>query len=113
MFLQRVARKTGDIMSEDSGTGEKALYVVLGAFIGAATALLLAPRSGEETRRLLTSKAREGADYVANRSRDVADKTAAYIERGKEILQQQKDQLNAAIDAGKQAYQEEKDKAKV
>lgn len=99
-------------MGEETGTGEKALYFILGAFIGAATALLLAPRSGEETRRLLASKAREGADFVASRSRNVAEKTAAYVERGKEILQQQRDQLHAAIEAGKQAYQEEKGKAK-
>ena len=99
-------------MSEQSGTGEKALFFILGAFIGAATALLLAPRSGEETRKLLASKARESADYVANRSRTVADKTTSYIDRGKEILQQQRDQLAAAIEAGKQAYAEEKDKAK-
>jgi gas vesicle protein len=99
-------------MSEETGTGEKALYFVLGAFIGAATALLLAPRSGEETRKLITSKARDGADFVANRSRTVADKTTTYIDRGKEVLQQQRDQLAAAIEAGKQAYAEEKDKAK-
>ncbi len=99
-------------MSEQSGAGEKALFFILGAFIGAATALLLAPRSGEETRKLIASKAREGADYVANRSRTVADKTTSYIDRGKEILQQQRDQLAAAIEAGKQAYAEEKDKAK-
>jgi len=30
-------------MSSESGTGEKALFFVLGAFVGAATALLLAP----------------------------------------------------------------------
>ncbi len=99
-------------MSEETGTGEKALYFVLGAFIGAATALLLAPRSGEETRKLIASKAREGADFVANKSRTVADRTTSYIDRGKEILQQQRDQLAAAIEAGKQAYTEEKDKAK-
>ena len=45
-------------MSEEASTGEKALYLMLGAMIGAATALLLAPRSGEETRKLLLSKAR-------------------------------------------------------
>jgi gas vesicle protein len=100
-------------MSEDTGTAEKALFFVLGAFIGAATALLLAPRSGEETRKLIASKAREGADYVASRSRSVADKTSTYIEKGKEALQQQRDQLSAAIEAGKQAYREEKEKAKV
>jgi gas vesicle protein len=99
-------------MSDESGTGEKALYFVLGAFIGAATALLLAPRSGEETRKMIASRARESADFVTARSKNVADKTTSYIERGKEILQAQRDQLAAAIEAGKQAYQEEKDKAK-
>ncbi len=98
-------------MSEEASAGEKALYLVLGAMIGAATALLLAPRSGEETRKLLISKAREGADLVASRTRAVAGKTSDYVERGKEILQQQRDQLTAALEAGKQAYREEKEKA--
>jgi len=98
-------------MSEEASTGEKALYLMLGAMIGAATALLLAPRSGVETRKLLISKAREGADLVASRTRAVAGKTSDYVERGKELLQQQRDQLSAALDAGKQAYKEEKEKA--
>ena len=98
-------------MSE-SGTGEKALYFILGAFIGAATALLLAPQSGEETRRLIASKAREGADFVTNQTRGVTEKASGFVDRGKELLQQQKDQLAAALEAGKQAYREEKEKAK-
>ncbi len=98
-------------MSEQGGAGEKALYLMLGAMIGAATALLLAPRTGIETRKLLLAKAREGADMVANRTRTVAGKTSDYVERGKELLQQQRDQLSAAFEAGKQAYREEKDKA--
>jgi gas vesicle protein len=98
-------------MSDDASAGEKALYLVLGAAIGAATALLLAPRSGVETRKLIMTKAREGADLVATRSKAVAGKTSDYVERGKGILQQQRDQLAAAIEAGKQAYREEKEKA--
>jgi gas vesicle protein len=100
-------------MSEETSAGEKALFFVLGAFMGAATALLLAPRSGEETRKLIAAKAREGADLIANRTREVAEKTSSYVDRGKELLQQQRDQLSAALEAGKQAYREEKDKAKV
>jgi gas vesicle protein len=100
-------------MSEESTAGEKVLYFVLGAMIGAATALLFAPRSGEETRKLIASKAREGADVIATRTKAVAGKTTEYVERGKEILQQQRDQLSAAIEAGKQAYREEKEKAQV
>ncbi len=100
-------------MSEEATTGEKILYLVLGATIGAAAALLLAPRSGVETRKLIMAKAREGADLIANRTKSVAGKTSEYMERGKELLQQQRDQLSAAFEAGKQAYREEKDKAQV
>ena len=99
-------------MGDETNTGEKALFFILGAFIGAATALLLAPRSGEETRRIIAEKAREGREYMASRSREVAEKASSYVDRGKEVLQQQRDQITAAIEAGKQAYQEEKDKAK-
>jgi gas vesicle protein len=98
-------------MSEESSAGEKALYLVLGAAIGAAAALLFAPRSGEETRKLIMTRAREGADTVASQSRMVKDKTNEYLDRGKELVQQQRESLNAALDAGKKAYREEKEKA--
>ncbi len=98
-------------MSDESSAGEKALYFVLGAAIGAATALLLAPRSGVETRKLIMSKARDSADVVTNRAKAVAGKTSEYVERGKEVIQQQRDQISAAIEAGKRAYREEKEKA--
>lgn len=98
-------------MSEEASVGEKALYMMLGAMIGAATALLLAPRSGAETRKLIITKAREGADIVAARTKAVAGKTSDYVEKGKELLQQQRDQLSAALEAGKRAYNEEKEKA--
>ena len=98
-------------MSNESSGSDKALYFMLGAMIGAATALLLAPRSGIETRKLIMSKAREGADVVSNRAKAVVGKTSEYMEKGKEIIQQQRDQLTAAFEAGKQAYREEKEKA--
>ncbi len=98
-------------MSDGTTGGDKAFYLILGAMIGAAAALLLAPRSGEETRKLILTKARESADLVADRSKAIAEKTSQYVERGKGRLQQQRDQLSAAIDAGKQAYREEKEKA--
>jgi len=91
-------------MSEEASAGEKLLYLMLGAMIGAATALLLAPRTGIETRKLLVTKAREGAELVSNRTKAVAGKTS-------DLLQQQRDQLSAALEAGKQAYREEKEKA--
>jgi gas vesicle protein len=98
-------------MSEETTAGEKALYLVLGAVIGAAAALLFAPRSGEETRKLIMTKARDGADRISAQTKVIAEKTSEYIDRGKGVIQQQRDSLNAAFEAGKQAYREEKKKA--
>ncbi|NLT65185.1 MAG: YtxH domain-containing protein [Acidobacteria bacterium] len=84
---------------------------MLGAVLGAATALLMAPRSGVETRKLIASKARESAEVVATRTKTVAGRTSEYVDRGKDLLQQQRDSLSAAFEAGRQAYREEKDKA--
>ena len=98
-------------MSGEACSGEKTLFFLVGAAIGAATALLLAPRSGAETRKLIAAKARDGADAVVNQSKMVADMASSYLDRGKETLQHQRDQLSAAFEAGKQAYREEKEKA--
>jgi gas vesicle protein len=95
-------------MPDDSGAAEKVMCFMFGALVGAVTALLLAPRSGEETRRLIAGKAREGSDYLTSRGKEVVEKASGYVERGKEAIQQQKDQLSAALEAGKQAYKDEK-----
>ena len=47
---------------ERSGAGSVLVAFVLGAVAGAAVALLWAPASGEETRRKLQDRAREGRD---------------------------------------------------
>jgi gas vesicle protein len=110
-MLSIVYKQKENGMSNESSAGEKALYLMLGATIGAVAALLLAPRSGMETRRLIASKAREGADYVASRTKAVAEKTSEIVDRGKEVFQQQRNSVSAAVDAGKQAYREEKNRA--
>jgi gas vesicle protein len=97
-------------MSGETCSGEKTLFFLVGAAIGAATALLLAPRSGAETRKLIATRARESADIVANRTKAVADMASTYLDRGKDALQHQRDQLTAAFEAGKQAYLEEKER---
>lgn len=77
----------------DAGAGLVMMAFIMGAVTGAAVGLLLAPTSGEETRRLLNSRAREGRGRAA----DVA-------ERGREFVRQQRDQLAAAIDGEGRAY---------
>jgi len=48
---------------EESGGGVLAAFL-LGALAGAAVALLYAPASGEETRRKVAGRAREGRDQA-------------------------------------------------
>ena len=64
-------------MSDNHGsTGSVLLAFAVGALAGAAIALLYAPSSGEETRRKLAQKAREGRDNLASavhKGREVYD----------------------------------------
>lgn len=81
-------------------------YFGLGAAVGAAAAVLFAPKPGSETREYLRSKAEDGSDYVKARASDVRDATSHVIERGKRAVQHQTENLTAAVDAGVQAYRE-------
>jgi gas vesicle protein len=72
---------------------------VLGAVSGAAVALLWAPSAGDETRRLLNERAREGRERAADAAR-----------QGREFVTKQRDNLATAIDRGRDAYQRTRDK---
>ena len=78
----------------------------IGAALGAAAALLLAPKSGPETRKLLRSKTEEGTDYLASRAADARDSASQAINRGKKVVKQNAENLSAAVDAGVQTYRE-------
>jgi len=41
-----------------------------GIGVGAIVALLLAPKTGQQTRKLIARKAEEGRDYMASRGRE-------------------------------------------
>jgi gas vesicle protein len=78
----------------------------IGAALGAAAAILLAPKSGPETRKFLRSKTEEGTDYLASRASDARDTASQAINRGKKVIKQNADNLSAAVDAGMQTYRE-------
>jgi gas vesicle protein len=78
---------------DDAGTVVVAF--VLGAITGAAVALLMAPASGEETRRVLADKAREGRERASEAAR-----------QGREFVNRQKDTFSSAIERGREAYEQ-------
>lgn len=78
---------------DSSAAGTVIVAFVLGAVTGAAVALLMAPASGEETRRILSDKAREGRDRAEEAAR-----------QGREFLNRQRDTVSSAIERGREAY---------
>lgn len=81
-------------------------YFFLGLGLGVAVGVLFAPKSGAETREYLRERAEEGTDYVKRRANDLRDSAADALDKSKESLRRQKENLSAAVDAGKQAYRE-------
>jgi gas vesicle protein len=86
--------------------GNSILWFLAGLGIGAVAGVLYAPRSGNETREALRARAEEGREYVRNRARDAREQASEWVDRGREVVTQQKDQFRAAYEAGRQAYQE-------
>ncbi len=84
----------------------KFAYFAFGFGLGLAMGVLFAPKSGEETREYIRSKAGEGKDYLKRRAEEVRDSAGEAIERGKSTLSRHKEHLSAAIEAGRQAYRE-------
>ena len=111
------------------------LGVIVGSAIGAAAALMYAPASGAETREQLRVKAEQARDKatevaeqararateVANQARskveevsreartkveDLSHQAQNAVDRGRQLVEGQKDAILTAVDAGKQAYRD-------
>ncbi len=90
---------------ESDGNAALALAAfVMGAVTGAAVALLCAPTTGEETRRILNERTREGRDIAMNAAQKGRSKAVDAAQRGRDFVQEQREQLTEAIDRGKAAY---------
>jgi gas vesicle protein len=63
----------------------KVLWFLAGAAIGSTIALLLAPQSGRETRRIIKKKTREGREALAESSRDLMDKGRELYDKGRRV----------------------------
>jgi gas vesicle protein len=89
---------TENLETEKRG-GSILVPFLVGAFAGAITALLLAPKSGKELRKDIK-------DFTAN----AKDNLASVVDSGKGLYEGGVSAVKTAIDAGKAAYVEERDK---
>ena len=91
-------------MAEDRGNSLG--WFLAGMGIGAVLGILYAPKSGRETRQALMDGAEEGREYLMTRGREAREQLSGIVDRGKETVNRQRDQINSAIEAGRQAYRE-------
>ena len=86
--------------------GNSFVWFLAGLGLGALVGVLYAPRAGSETREELRARAEQGRDYVRSRAREARDQATGWVDKGREVVSQQKEQFRAAYEAGRQAYQE-------
>lgn len=87
-----------------------ALAFLGGAVAGVVAGLLLAPKSGEETRRDLKRYARRAEEEVLERAREARAALDETIERGKHFVAEKAADVEAAVKAGREAVKEKMDK---
>jgi gas vesicle protein len=86
--------------------GNTFVWFLAGLGVGAVVGILYAPKAGTETREALRARAEEGRDYVRSRAREAREQAEGWVDKGRDVVSQQKDQFRAAYEAGRQAYQE-------
>jgi gas vesicle protein len=67
---------------------ENIAWFALGAFLGVAAAMLLAPEKGSRTRRRLAGHVKTGSQNLFDSSQDVINKGRELFEKGREIAQE-------------------------
>jgi len=90
----------------NSDGGSNLGYVLLGLGLGAIAGLLLAPRAGEEARKLIRERADEGRDYLKIKAQEFSDQAEGLAEKGREWVDRGREAAEEAFDYSKQAYQE-------
>lgn len=78
-------------------------YFWAGLGLGAIAGILLAPKSGAETRDQLNRKVQEGKDYAQRKAREIQARAEDLVETGRHTPER----ISNAFEAGRQAYQRE------
>jgi len=86
--------------------GSSFLWFLTGLGVGAALGVLYAPKSGAEIRESLRGSAEGGRDFVSERAQRARQQANTWVDRGREVMNQQKEQFKTAYDAGRQAYRD-------
>jgi gas vesicle protein len=82
-------------------------WFFLGGVIGAAAALLLAPKAGRETRELIAERGTEVARKAQELANEAQGRAGEWLDKSRELFEEQTQRLMSAFEAGKDAMREE------
>jgi gas vesicle protein len=91
-------------MSQNGNSGSVFMAFVVGAVAGAAVALLYEPAAGEETRRKLAEKAREGRERAEQLRREGRDFVNRQRENASAVVDEAVERGREAFDRGREAF---------
>lgn len=95
------------VIERHSGGGAGAF--ILGALVGAGVALLLAPRSGEETQQDLKDRALKLKSAAEARMREAQKQLEERLDTAREGVHAKVDGMKEAVEAGRRAAVEARD----
>ena len=100
-------------MSDDRGSDAAGYlgWFFLGAIAGAATALLMAPKTGRETRDLLAEHGNELFRKAQEKAGETQVRAGDLLDKGREYFEEQTQRLASAFEAGRSAMKEEMNRA--
>lgn len=82
-------------------------WFFLGGVIGAAAALLLAPKAGRETRELIAERGGDVARKAQELANEAQGRAGEWLDKSRELFEEQTQRLMGAFEAGKDAMREE------
>ena len=80
-------------------------WFFLGGIIGAAAALLVAPKTGRETREMLSNG--EWARRAQTMATEAQGRAGEWLDKSRELFEEQTQRLMTAFEAGKDAMRDE------
>jgi gas vesicle protein len=83
----------------------------IGSLIGAGVALMLAPKSGTETREEIKSAAGQLKTKAGKLAEDMSESSEELVKKSKELLETTKQKIAEVVDAGKEALAKKKGEA--
>ena len=98
-------------MAEDN-SGDKFIYFLIGAGMGAIAALLFAPKAGSELRADIADVTRRGVDQARDQARQVGERATEYYQAGadyaSELAERSKEAITDVTERGKEIINRQK-----